>query len=107
MLTSYEGGLVRLSMSEEIRRRDLDRIRRALRRVNLHTGRVVDGWSEKRALAGVPELGPVDSYASLHPYSVKRGGHDNRSSHRFVGQEHGGDRAVGTGQDVEAGIGAG
>jgi hypothetical protein len=47
ILTSYPDGSVRLSLSEEIRFRDVDRFRKALRRVSLGTGRVISGWCKE------------------------------------------------------------
>ena len=63
VLTSYPGGIVRMSMPEQLGHRDIDCLRKALRRVTRGGGRLVSGWREEFQLVGVPELRPVSPLA--------------------------------------------
>jgi selenocysteine lyase/cysteine desulfurase len=107
ILTCYSGGIVRMSMpGQPLCPRDVDRIRRVLRRIAPGGGRVTVGRPEEVQLLGNPEFRPVRPAGITEPAFRPRAHHGGGSPCRFARQEDGRDRAVGAGHDVEANLGA-
>jgi hypothetical protein len=99
VLTSYAGGVVRLSLPDEpLRHGDTDRIRKALRRVSMGGGRILTtGWDRR-----LPARASADT--SSHSNPPRRGEEVEKSELHFVGKKDGGDGPIGACHDVEASV---